>query len=163
MKNLLLLFVLILSVSGVFSQDLEKMPKAEREVLLIKRAKELVLRHGPGYWREYQPPVIERSVFTGKTGSGSKYIGQIYYRITILYNPKSERFNCNYAAVVDFWAITGKPWGISFGNGLGFVFDDNYEEKIKSGQVEVMPFQTMDDQIREEKERYRRKGWKWEE
>lgn len=161
MKRILVVLTALLVSIAFYGQNLDKMPKAEREALLLKKAKELVLRHGPGYWREYQPPIIERYEMPTSGYPIGKNIGRDFYSVNIPFDPQKERFNYKYAASVTFWADTGEPRVIMFGNGKGFSLDKDDEKRTKSDQVEVMPFQTLDDQIKEEKERYRRMGREW--
>ena len=62
MKSTVFLIIVLLvgRVLATSSQTLDKMPKNQRESLLVAVAKEVVMKFGPDYYREYPPPVIER-------------------------------------------------------------------------------------------------------
>ena len=77
---------------------------------LISLAKEVVLKFGPDYYREYKPPVIEE-----RKGDGNRP----YYRISIPYDPTQETLEWFYAAIVDIWADTFEPFAVLFGCNVG--------------------------------------------
>jgi len=119
-----LFFVILLCVSynsASLSQNLDSMPVAKRDSLLIAIAKEAVLKYGPDYYREYKPPVISRNVFPPKGYYNFEGIhaGRPYYDVTFLYDKTVELLDWGYAAQVRILADTGKLEGIMFGCGLG--------------------------------------------
>jgi len=87
------------------AQDLRTLTAGERDNLLISIAKEVVLKYGPDYYREYKPPVITKEPWS----SGKHHtIGRTYYKVAILYDKTKELLG-NYAAEVFFWEDTGLP------------------------------------------------------
>jgi hypothetical protein len=113
----------LIFMGGVFmanSQNLDSMPQAQRDSLLIATAKEVVLKYGPGYYREYKEPVIERGQLPakGELNPTGKKAGKIYYRVTFLYDKTIEMLEYDFAAIVGFSGDTGKPTGVQFGEGI---------------------------------------------
>lgn len=54
------MLVIFLFVSCVFTtraQNLDSIPEKQRDSILISVAKEVVLKHGSGYYREYKEPL----------------------------------------------------------------------------------------------------------
>ena len=103
------------------------MPIAQRDSLLISIAKEAVLMHGPDYYRDKFPPIIERYLLSPPPNIGEikihpteeKMIGRTFYSVTFLYDKTEERLSKDYATIVSICANTGNPVRIWFGNGMG--------------------------------------------
>jgi hypothetical protein len=141
------LSILIL-MGGIFtanSQNLESLPQAQRDSLLISLAKEAVLRYGPGYYREYKEPIIERGQIQpkGTMNPTGENVGRIYYIITFLYDTIKERLGDNFAAIVGFWGDTGKPSYIRLGNNNGYTRSISESEWDSDAEVEQTPYHEM--------------------
>ena len=84
----------LLSLSGQVTAENKLYLSTEvRKKKLIKLAKEEVLRHGPGFYREYKPPVIKSQRVSDKTVDMTvemieKYKNRFYYTIEYPYNKK---------------------------------------------------------------------------
>ena len=126
----------LLSLSEVVTaENLDSLSKEKRDKKLIKMAKEVVLRHGPGFYREYKPPVIKSQRVSDKTVDMTvemikKYKGRFYYTVEYPYNRKEEIFWGLYSTKVYVWGDTGKVFNIRFG---GFCIEnyDTLTEKEK--------------------------------
>ena len=140
MRRLLLLFCMtvgLLSLSGqVTAENLDSLSTEKRNKKLIKLAKEVVLRHGPDFYREYKPPVIKSQRVSDKTVDMTvemieRYKGRSYYTIEYPYNIKEEVFHNYYSVKVYVWGATGKVFSILFGNGREITDYDTLTEKEK--------------------------------
>jgi hypothetical protein len=139
------------------SQNLDLLPKTKRDSLLITVAKEIVLKYGSGYYREYKEPIVKRNQEPPKgTPVPIPYInetryttgemaGRVIYSVTFLYDETKELLEKDFAARVSFWGDTGSPTNVQFGNGLirlipetGYESDEAGEQFIYQ-QREVMP------------------------
>ncbi|WP_152616155.1 hypothetical protein [Sanguibacteroides justesenii] len=127
----------LLSLSEVVTaENLDSLSKEKRDKKLIKMAKEVVLRHGPGFYREYKPPVIKSQRVSDKTVDMTvemikKYKGRFYYTVEYPYNKKEEIFWGVYSAKVFIWKDTGKVFYIEFGGTIGIENYDMLTEKEK--------------------------------
>ena len=127
----------LLSLSEVVTaENLDSLSTERRNKKLIKLAKEVVLRHGPGFYREYKPPVIKSQRVSDKTVDMTvemikKYKGRFYYTVEYPYNKKEEIFWGVYSAKVFIWKDTGKVFYIVFGGGFGIQNYDTLSEKGK--------------------------------
>jgi hypothetical protein len=141
------LSILIL-MGGVFmanSQNLDSMPQTQRDSLLISVAKEVVLRYGPGYYREDKKPIINRGQIPpkGTMNPTGKDAGRIWYGVTFLYNTTKERLGENFAASVGLWEDTGKPGSVRFGVGNRWVRLISEDEWDSDAIIEQTPYQEM--------------------
>jgi hypothetical protein len=133
-------------IGGTFianSQNLDSLPQSQRDSILISTAKEAVLRYGPGYYREYKEPVIERvqTPPKGTLNPTGENAGRICYRVTFLYDTVKERLGHDFAAIVLVWEDIGKPYIVSFPTGYGrFISEDEW---ASNAVVEQTPYQTM--------------------
>ena len=126
----------LLSLSEVVTaENLDSLSTERRNKKLIKLAKEVVLRHGPGFYREYKPPVIKSLRISDKIKDLrisfiEKNRGRSYYTVEYPYNRKEEIFWGLYSAKVYVWGDTGKVFNIRFG---GFCIEnyDTLTEKEK--------------------------------
>ena len=116
----------LLSLSGqVTAENLDSLSTEKRNKKLIKLAKEVVLRHGPDFYREYKPPVIKSQRVSDKTVDMTvemikKYRGRFYYTIEYPYDLKEEIFSSFYSAKVYVWRDTGKVFILCLGEDLVF-------------------------------------------
>ena len=148
-KNILLLLCVLYSCNTVLSQDLDKLSKGKRNKLLVKTAKEVVIKHGPGYYREYKKPIIERGVIPNRediSKADKANVGRVFYTVTFPYNPQEEQLAFEYAAQVAYWGDKGKPESVHFGNGWGVVIDDTYPvtkvpyESVQQKNVDITDY-----------------------
>jgi hypothetical protein len=129
-----LVTVALTFIGGTFianAQNLDYLPQAQRDSILISTAKEAVLRYGPGYYREYKEPVIERSTVPskGEINSTGENAGRVIYSVVFLYDTVQELLEEQFAAKVNFWADqSGEPGAISFGNGIGLTVEAKTEQ-----------------------------------
>ena len=98
---------------------------------LIALSKEVILKFGPDYYREYKQPEIEYKQYPSADKIGDKryihWADRYYYRVTFPYDKTQETLEMFYAAKVDIWADTFEPSGVMFGCGMGInisAFDD---------------------------------------
>ncbi|NDV64576.1 hypothetical protein [Bacteroides sp. 224] len=145
---------IILSISLSFiiiflnAQNLDQLPTKERNSVLIAKTKEVIMKHGPGYWREHKKPVIETK-YISKNGFPEKgeNIGRKYYNVKILYDKTVETlYDINCAAEVWIWADTGQILLIAFGNGYGWIIDnDPATRSTEQEDKRIVHFQSLED------------------
>ena len=111
-KFLVLVAVLIQYATMVLSQTLDEMPQKQRDSLLISTAKEVIMKFGPDYYREYKPPIIKKGAIFPIID-----VDQISYSVIISYDSLEEKLEKEYAVVVNFGNNTKKPHYILFGDG----------------------------------------------
>ena len=149
MKNSTKLFSIILLASNTLvltAQQLDKMSARQRETYLIATAKEIIMKYGPDYYREYKPPVVKRFQVPpkGDLNPSGENAGRVLYNVLLLYNKEEEQLGHDFAASVDFWENNGKPYTVFFGNGWGFMISDNWRTDTTTEQnpyqeIEVLP------------------------
>jgi len=124
------------------SQNLNLMPQGQRDSFLIATAKEVVLKYGPDYYREYKLPVIERRQIPpkGEINITGEHVGRVAYWVTFLYDKSKELLDYDYAARVYFWEDTGEPEYVFFGNGWGTVLTEITEGWRNNNDIK-MPYQ----------------------
>lgn len=99
-------FVILLCVSYntvSTAQNLSSMSNSQRNTLLISLAKEVVLIHGPDYYREYGEPVITRGQVPPEGDFTGGNANRIYYSITFLYDTTKETLGLDFAASIVIW------------------------------------------------------------
>lgn len=129
---------------------MDSITKIKLDKKLIKMAKEVILKHGPGYYREYKKPIIKyryvsentRDLFTSQI---LENMGRIYYTVEYPYNKEKELFSQGYAAKIHFWEDF-TIFNVLFGHGMGI---PNYDKLSKAEKRNlVIPFE-------------KRKPWKY--
>ena len=104
------------------AQDAANLTAGKRDSL-IALAKEVVLKFGPDYYREYKQPEISYKQYPPVGNStyerDKKFANRYYYRITYPYDKTQETLEWDYAAEVDIWAETFEPKDVMFGCGVG--------------------------------------------
>ena len=125
-KNQILLIILLcVSYNTAIAQNLSFMPDVKRDSLLISIAKEVILKYGPDYYREYKQPVISYKQYPSVGKINDKRFTMLadryYYVVTYLYDKTEETLEWDYAAEVRIWEDTGNPSGVMFGNGIGTI------------------------------------------
>jgi hypothetical protein len=133
---LVLAFMAFASVAK--SQNLELLPESQRDSILIAKAKEVVLKFGPGYYREYKE-IIERKQVPplGEINTTGEDAGRVSYHIIFLYDETKEQLDWDFAARVQIWEDTGEACSVVFGNGFGRIIS-----AIQPGQeIEPVPYQ----------------------
>lgn len=140
MKIIVIITLFLLGYNSVsLSQNLDSYPQAKRDSILVSIAKEVVLKYGPGYYREFKKPLIERKQISKNGHRGGIDANRPYYKITSYYDPKKETLEWDYATVVYIWADSGKPNFISFGNGRGLRIP---EIELREGEeIRQVPYQ----------------------
>jgi len=139
-NRITLIVSVLVSCSALgFSQNLDLLPQSQRDSILIAISKEVVLKYGPGYYREYKKPLIERKLL-GKNGHrGGVDANRPYYQITSYYDPKKEKLEWGCASIVYVWEDTGKPDFVIFGNGTGLRIP---EIELREGEeIRQIPYQ----------------------
>ena len=166
MKHLIILLFFALSLTSlpsiILAKNLDSLSQIERNKILIKMAKEVVLRHGPGFYREYKEPVIKSLRVSDetrdlKTSTKEKHKGRSYYTVEYPYDLKEEMFIAtHFAARVYVWGDTGKVFIIEFGCGFGIYDYDTLSEKEKKKLPlveydKILPLKLVTDTIRDAK------------
>lgn len=123
----------------VIKDSIAKM-KLDKE--LIKLTKQVVLKHGPGYYREYKKPIIRYRRVTKTSHDlhpsiSKKNEGRIYYTVEYPYDMKEEIFYSEYSAKVYFWEDL-TIFDIFFGDGKGIQDYDKLSRAAKNKIV--IPF-----------------------
>jgi hypothetical protein len=142
-KNITLTILLCISYNTISTaQNLQLMPTIQRDTLLIAIAREVVLIHGPDYYREYKEPLIEQRTIPqrGEENPDGINAGRVLYVVTFLYDKIQETLEQGYAARVAIWGDNGNPANVFFGNGFGYGLPEN---KLRSFNetVDAMPYQ----------------------
>ncbi len=154
--NIQILFILILLsclCQKAISQDLDSLPQQQRDSILIEVAKDVVLKFGPGYYREYKRPVIKRRQVPplGEINLTGDNANRFFYEVIFLYDETKERLEYDFAAKVTIWGDSRKPIEVMFGNGIGRVIPEVNLRSTKE-DINQVPFQQVDEWRR----RYRR-------
>lgn len=135
MKIIVIITLFLLGYNSVsLSQNLDSYPQAKRDSILVSIAKEVILKYGPGYYREFSNPEIKRLKFPpkGERNSTGENANRIYYIVTFRYDKTKELLEFDFAAFVRFWADTGIPDAVSFGNGIGVNIPESHAKKFIS-------------------------------
>jgi len=120
--------------------NLDSLSEKKRNAYLKTVSKETVLKYGAGYYRDYKEPVISRGQFPPKSeiNPTGENAGRIFYLIVYQYDGTKEQFSFPYLSRVQVWADTGKPSGVSFGNGFGIIIPEN---GLQEGEFERIPYE----------------------
>lgn len=124
-KKILLLLFISICTWHVYGQNLDKMEKAKRETILLKKAKEIVMKHAPDYYREFKAPVImHRYIGANEDRDLSfeeeqKNPKRSFYTVEYPYDDMDESFRNPYSVRVYIWGDSGKPFKLILGNGSG--------------------------------------------
>ena len=134
----------------------DSIAKMKLDKKLIKLAKQVVLKHGPEYYREYREPVI-RYRRVSKASSDlfpeliKAYAGQVYYTVEYPYNKEEERFYTDFSAKVYFWGDL-TVFHVSFGHYMGIKDYDKLsraeKNKIRIPYIQRRPGKWVRDTIR---------------
>jgi len=119
-------------------------------------AKEVVMKHGPDYYREVAPPVIERKIINESShwSLWEKFPGRAYYTVTYPYDESVESFHLDFAARVWIWEDTGVAYRVGFGNNHGIGnLDDPEAWKGVDMRRYVMPYERQPPRERRDGER----------
>jgi hypothetical protein len=136
------ILLLVLAVPGLArGQHLDSLPAAKRDSILLEVAKETVMKYGPDYYRDHQPPRIKRLVVPehGRATYGEKNVGRIYYSVTYPADKARELCVHDVAASVNIWADTREATSIFFGCGFGYGQLEELEQKGRI--IKPVPYQ----------------------
>ena len=152
MKRVVLILLIGICLSGISNMAYsqvedtvvfeDSIAKKKLDKKLIKIAKEVVLQHGPGYYREYKEPVIKYRRGTSATrdlhySTQEKNMGRVYYTVEYPYDIKKEVFNNEYSVKVYFWEDL-TVFDIFFGHGMGIL---DYDKLTRTEKKKiVIPF-----------------------
>ena len=146
--NMKVLSVLILSFLSIYAtaQDFDKMPILKRDSILIELARKDVKKYAPGYYREFETPVIERFVipynpvddYATDIDFGTK-VGRVFYRVTFPYDTNKEYFQNGMSSAVDRWADGGRLKSVMPGNGPGRRFKE-FMTHSERETVQILPY-----------------------
>mgnify|MGYP005913146523 CR=1 FL=1 len=152
MKRVVLILLIGICLSGISNMAYsqvedtvvfeDSIAKKKLDKKLIKIAKEVVLQHGPGYYREYKEPVIKYRRVTSATrdlhySTQEKNMGRVYYTVEYPYDIKKEVFNNEYSVKVYFWEDL-TVFDIFFGHGMGIL---DYDKLTRTEKKKiVIPF-----------------------
>ena len=124
MQRILSILLFLTIYITLCAQNLDNLPTEKRDSLLKAKSKEIILRYGPGYYREYKAPTIERIVVPpSETNPEGINVGRAYYMITYWYDKTKERLEEDFAEIVRIWADTGEPAAVLFGCNYGYILD----------------------------------------
>ena len=166
MKQLIVLLILwmgllnvstLASAQSVDSLNLDSLSKTEREKVLLRLTKNVVLRRAPEYYREYKTPVIKNKrpetsndLFTSIC---EKNKGRSYYTVEYPYDLNEEVFQSGYSIKVYFWGNNCKIFLIVTGHGRYvedyYALSDKEKEKLVFPYTKVRPKRMVHDTIRD--------------
>lgn len=139
MRNLFILFLVFGVISVAEGKktkpiNLDKMSEKKRTEYLLARTKELTMKHGPDFYREYKAPVIKRLIVNKENYKlppklQTQYPDRVYYEVGYPYDHNKEIFFGDYSIEVRFWADTGEAFLFIAGTGMGFFLDKLTEEE----------------------------------
>jgi hypothetical protein len=137
MKKMLTALSFMFYVITASSQNLASMPQEKRDSLLISIAKEVIMKYGPDYYREYKRPTITKGKVPprGSLNPDGKNAGKSFYLLIFPYDNTLEELEWDYAAKVSIWEDNGKPSGVYFGTGYGM----KVSEKVMQGKESITP------------------------
>ncbi|WP_278702501.1 hypothetical protein [Butyricimonas virosa] len=136
----------------------DSIAKMKLDKKLIKLAKQVVLKHGPEYYREYREPVIRyRRVSKAWNDLYPEFIeayaGQVFYTVEYPYNEEEERFYTDYSAKVYFHEDL-TIFHVSFGHCMGIKDYDKLsraeKNKIRIPYIQRRPGKRVRDTIRDD-------------
>jgi hypothetical protein len=130
-------FTVLSCVSNKTLTNLDTLPKAKREKYLLAQAKEVVLKYGAGYYREYKESIISQGQVPpkGTINTTGENADRIFYHVVYQYNEIKELLEYPFLARVQVWADTGKPSSVFFGNGLGIIIPENGQQEERLEQI----------------------------
>lgn len=127
--------ILEMAQSEVF--ELDKMPKKQCDSIVLEIAKAAVRRHAPGWYRDYK---IEIMPYTFEKGPNT---GRKNYTATFFYDPNKEYMHKPFSVSITI-LYTGKLKSISFGNPEGLqILIDMPKQMYDNRKHQVMPFHPM--------------------
>lgn len=122
MKTIILIVSILVSYNSLgFSQNLDSYPRSKRDSILVSIAKEVVLKYGPGYYRDNIKPEIVRYMFPSdkERNPTGENANRVYYLVTFGYDKTKEILEYDYSSYVFIWADSSEPKHVFFGNGIG--------------------------------------------
>lgn len=143
-KTLLVLLALtVLYPMMLLGENLDSLPEAKRNARLLEMAKQVVMKHGPGYYRDVFPPVIVHGLVSPDNRECTlqqvkQHNGRSYYKVEYSFDEKQESFEWSYAARTYIWGDTGISFSVIFGNGWGFEIDQ--ATRSANEKEQFMPF-----------------------
>ena len=128
------------------AQNLYSMPEAKRDSLLISISKDVILKFGPDYYREYKEPEISYKKYPPIDQIYDKrfvnWADRYFYEIKFFYDPAEETLNWDFAARVSIWADTGDLYAVDFGSGAGRYFEEGKGKDWRNNTtIEIVPYQ----------------------
>lgn len=94
---------------------------------LVEEADKMVQRYAPEYYREIEPPLIDRMIVGSKNDTlsagkmRSDHEGRAYYMVTYPHDPDYEYMHAGFSVRVYFWTDNGVAFGLEGGAGWGLV------------------------------------------
>lgn len=148
--NFIIICFVCLSINEViYAQDLRKLPKQERDKVLLELSKEALLKYGDKeYYEASLVPQISKEIIVG-----GKYKDREIYVVTYPYDTTKYNMEHNYSASVKIFADTGGIGFIMFGNGWGVAVDWLLQN---SSKIEKVVF---DENMRKKWDEKVRKMW----
>jgi hypothetical protein len=121
--------------------NLDSLSEKKRNAYLKAVAKEVVVKYGTGYYRDYKEPVISRGQVPpqGEINTTGENAGRFFYHITYQYDKTKENLG-EFAIQIGFWEDTGEPLVVSFGNGWSRLIPDNFDWR-NDNTIEPTPYQ----------------------
>lgn len=108
--------------------NLDSLNAQQRREYLVEEANKMVQRYAPGYYREVEPPLIDRMIVGSKNDTisaakmRSEHKNRAYYIVTYPHDPDYEYMHYGFSVRVYFWADNGLAFEIQDGSyGWGVV------------------------------------------
>jgi hypothetical protein len=118
-KNIVVVLLLLVSYILCHAQNLDSIPQDLRDSILIGITKDVVLKYGPGYYRDYKKPEITRGQLSEEGDRFGNNANRPYYLITFYYDPAKERLDWDFSYKVYVWKDNWQPFKMAVGCGLG--------------------------------------------
>ncbi|UOE47760.1 hypothetical protein MTO98_25445 [Mucilaginibacter sp. SMC90] len=113
-------------ISRYAGKRISDLPSRDREYLLTAKAREVILLHGPGYYRDFKAPEIQLTQITEsmlpRDLGNREYLGKMLYIVTFDYDKTKEQQIQNFTAQVSILEESGEILEVVFGNGIRRIF-----------------------------------------
>jgi hypothetical protein len=147
-KTHIMIFIILLVVgcaSNKMPTNLDSLSEKKRNAYLKNVSKDVVLKYGQEYYRNYKEPVILRGQVPqkGEINTTGEDAGRYFYHIAHQYDDTKELLEYPFLTRVQIWEDTGQPSSIFFGTGLGRIIPENYDWR-NDNTIEQTPYHQRD-------------------
>jgi hypothetical protein len=131
--------IVLLCISTIcYALNLDSIPQAERDSILIQLARTTVLLYGPRYYREGKTIIEQKNAESdiGTIGYSErdamiKRNSSVFYSVTTFYDQTKELFDQEYVSKVNIWAVDPMPFEILFGNRYGYGLKETRGKEVQ--------------------------------